>query len=1166
MLQGSIVVLAAILYIGFLFLVASYGDRARRPRASGRGRPFIYALSLSVYCTSWTFFGSVGLASRSGLEFLTIYLGPALMIGLFYPLLRRLVRLAKAERITSIADFIGARYGKSYAVAGVVALIAVVGIVPYIALQLKAISTSFVTLAGPGGGFAALGDVAFPIALALAAFSILFGTRHADATEHQEGLMLAIATESLIKLVAFLAVGLYVTYGLFDGFGDLAAQAAARAGTIDILGRPFDGGAWLTMTLLSFCAIVLLPRQFHVTVVENNADSELRRARWLLPSYLVLINLFVVPIALAGLVLLPAGVDADTYVVALPMAHGAEALTLFAFVGGLSAATAMVIVECVALSIMISNDVVMPLLLRHRQHGFDAGADQRPRLLLIRRAAILLVMLLAYGYYKATGGTAALASIGLLSFAAIAQFAPAFFGGLVWRRATGRGAIAGMLAGFAVWLYTLMLPAFAASGWLPERFVTEGPFGLGFLRPEGLLNFSFEPLTHGVVWSLSVNILAFVLVSLARGPEPSERVQATIFVAAERVHAPALRLWRTAVTVRDLEETVARFLGAERTGRSFAAYARERGIALDPARPADLPLLRFAERLLASAIGAASSRLVLSLLIKRRDPATKGAVKLLDDASAAIQYNRDLLQTAIDQVSQGIAVFDRELKLICWNRPFRALLDLPPELGQVGIGLDAILRHQAAVGAFGPGPIEEAVASRLDRLVGRRGPYQEVLHPSGTVLEVRVDAMPDGGIVATFADITERVKSAEALERARDTLEKRVQERTEELVRVNEQLVRAKAEADEANLSKTRFLAAAGHDILQPLNAARLYTTSLVERFDKGPERALVGNIDSALEGVEEIIGAVLDISRLDAGALKPEIGVFALDDVLRPIAAEFDAMAREKGVALRFVPTSLSVRSDRRLLRRVVQNLVSNAVKYTASGRVLLGARRRGETVVISVYDTGLGIPASKQKAIFREFHRLDAGARAARGLGLGLSIVERIARVLKHRVRVVSEPGRGSHFSVELPRAEGRAATIPAHAAAPAPAAALDGLVVLALDNEPQILAGTAALLGGWGCHVITALSADEAVHAAAAGRAPPDVLLVDYHLDTGNGLEAIGRLRSRFGSAVPAALVTADRTPAVRETATAAAVTVINKPVKPAALRAFLARSRALKAAAE
>jgi Na+/proline symporter/signal transduction histidine kinase len=1168
MLQGWVVIAVALGYIGLLFVIASYGDRVREHRRVTRA--LIYPLSLAIYCTSWTFFGSVGLASRTGYEFLTIYIGPVLMIGLASPLIVKMVRLAKAHNITSIADFIAARYGKHQAVAATVALIAIVGSIPYIALQLKAVSASLGTILAHldlrgGAAQPVLGDIALFVALSMAAFAVLFGTRHTDATEHQDGMILAIATESVIKLVCFVIVGVFVTFVMFDGPAAMFSEAMQRPDTAAVLTRAPVISTLITMTLLSTVAIVLLPRQFHVMVVENHSETEIRRAAWLFPLYLVLINLFVIPIAIAGLLIFPRGhVDSDMFVLALPLSTGFDVLALIAFVGGLSAATAMVIVETVALAIMASNDLVVPFVLKRRE-TLLSGERVGAMLLTVRRIAIFVILLFAYLYYR-SAGDAELASIGLLSFAAVAQLAPAFFIGLIWRRGTAAGALAGMSVGILTWAYTLMLPSFADAGLVGKDILVLGPFGITWLRPQHLFGLDLPPLVHGVLWSLCANAFAYVVLSLLRAPTPIERLQANLFVPAELAPiTPSFRLWRSSVTVEELTATVARYLGQERTRSSFQSFASTRRISLDSKQEADFHLLRYAEHMLASAIGAASSRLVLSLLLRKRTVSTKAALKLLDDANAAIQYNREILQTALDHVRQGIAVFDKDLRLVCWNRQFGEILDLPLAFTRVGIGLDEILRHDAERGALGPGRVEDLVHERITRYLSGAEPIRERFADRGLVIEVRANRMPDGGLVTTLTDVTPSVEAAEALERANENLERRVKERTEELTRLNAALARAKAEADEANISKTRFLAAASHDILQPLNAARLYVTSLVERQGSGEDARLVSNVDASLEAVEEILGALLDISRLDSGAMRPELASFRMDELMRQLEVEFMPLARAKGLDLAFVPSTLSVRSDRRLLRRLLQNLVSNAIKYTPQGRVLIGCRRRQGRLRIDVYDTGLGIPQSKKRAIFKEFHRLDQGAKVARGLGLGLSIVERIGRVLDHRIELQSKPGQGSQFSVEVPLAP----ALPSGSRVGAPqrvdVSQLAGMLVLCVDNEPKILDGMETLLGGWGCRVLKAPDLKSALAAVGEAKAAPNGLLVDYHLDAGNGIEAIGALRWRFGTELPAILITADRSPHVRDDARARDIQVLHKPLKPAALRALIAQWRVQRMAA-
>ncbi|HEY9453567.1 MAG TPA: PAS domain-containing hybrid sensor histidine kinase/response regulator [Bradyrhizobium sp.] len=1169
MLHDWGVIAAAFAYIGLLFAVASYGDRLS-PGQRGRAGMLIYPLSLAIYCTSWTFFGSVGFATRTSFDFLAIYVGPILMIGLCTPLLRRVIQLAKSQNITSIADFIAARYGKSQAVAATVAGIAIVGSVPYIALQLKAVASSLETILSEDKLLASvpvIGDIALVVTLAMAVFAVLFGTRQTDATEHQHGLMLAVATESIVKLVAFLAAGAFVTFWMFTPV-ELIERAMKTPEAVRAINYMPSVGSFLTMTLLSFCAIMLLPRQFHVSVVENSSPEEVGRARWLFPLYLVAINLFVIPIALAGLVTFPFGaVDSDMYVLALPIEANYPLLSIGVFVGGLSAATAMVIVECVALSIMVSNDIVLPLVLQRSPATRDGRKDFGDFLLRIRRFAIFGIMVMAYFYYRALGNTQ-LAAIGLLSFAALAQLAPAFFGGLFWREGTARGAMTGMLVGFAVWAYTLFLPSFLEGNTAGMLLLQHGPFGIEALRPRALFGADLPPLMHGVLWSLSLNILTYIVMSLAHRPSSIERLQADLFVPNTLTPiAPSFRRWRTTVTVQDIQSTVAQYLGPDRARHAFEAFAAGHPGGLDQAAPADFELLQHAERLIASSIGAASSRLVMSLLLRKRTVSAKAALKLLDDSHAALHFNREILQTALNHVRQGIAVFDADLQLICSNAQFGEILALPPQLVQLGIPLQEILEFMGAVSPSGFGD-DGLLQRRLDAYTTEGEPYLERLPDRHMVIEVRSNRMPGGGFVITFSDVTPSFEAAEALERANATLEKRVRDRTEELTRLNSELAQAKSTAEDANISKTRFLAAASHDILQPLNAARLYVTSLVERQNGGEDSRLVENIDDSLEAIEEILGALLDISRLDAGAMAISISSFKMADLMRSLEIEFAPIARAKGLELTFVPCSLPAESDRSLLRRLLQNFISNAIKYTPRGRVLVGCRRHGQSLRIGVYDTGVGIPVTKRGEIFKEFHRLEQGARIARGLGLGLSIVERLARVLNHGISIDANASGGSVFSVTVPVAKAINHTAAVTSATPLSRTPMSGALIVCIENDPAILDGMKTLLKAWDAEVIAVADPEAAIAAIESSGGRVTGLLVDYHLDRGNGVAAIREIRRRFGENIPAILITADRSPNVRAAAREENIAILNKPVKPASLRALLGqwRTQQMVAAAE
>jgi Na+/proline symporter/nitrogen-specific signal transduction histidine kinase len=664
MLQEWTVLLVAFSYLSVLFAIAYFGDKRAAAGRSIISNPYIYTLSIAVYCTAWTFYGSVGRASDSGVGFLPIYLGPTLMAVLWWSVLRKIVRITKVHRITTIADFIASRYGKSSLIGGLVTIIAVVGIMPYISLQLKAVSMSFSVLHVYSESTVAHGiweDTALYVALLMALFSILFGTRHIYAAERHEGMVAAIAFESVVKLVAFTSVGIFATFVLFNSPGELFSRAIEVPKLKKLLTvEALTGGytSWLTLTFLSMMAIMFLPRQFHVLVVENVNESHLRKATWLFPLYLLAINIFVLPISFAGLLQFPDGtVDPDTFVLTLPLAEHQELLALFVFIGGLSAATGMVIVATIALSTMVSNDLVIPVLLRIR-------ALQRENLssllLAIRRGSILLVLILGYIYFRLIGESYALVTIGLVSFAAAAQFAPPILIGIYWKGASKKGAVAGLTAGFLTWAYTLLLPSFAISGWIPRSFLAEGPFGIGFLAPYQLFGLDvFDPLTHSVFWSMLANIGFLVGVSLFGRQAAIERLQATLFVDVftHGVETRETRLWSGTSSVSEIKGLLTRLVGEVQAEKALADYARSQGIELDVNAQADANLVEFAERELSGAIGAASARVMVSSVIKGEALSIEGVMKILDETSQAIEYSHRLEQKSLE-----LETATRELK------------------------------------------------------------------------------------------------------------------------------------------------------------------------------------------------------------------------------------------------------------------------------------------------------------------------------------------------------------------------------------------------------------------------------------------------------------------------------------------------------------------------
>ncbi|HDX8443546.1 hybrid sensor histidine kinase/response regulator [Aeromonas hydrophila] len=1143
--QGWLLIGLSLSYLGLLFLIAYVADKNKRRRL--KGQPLLYSLSLAVYCTSWTFFGTVGQASESPWSPVPIYLGPMLVFLFGWRLLARLILVAKREHITSIADFIAARYGKSQRLAMVIALIAIMGILPYLVLQLKAIVTGLDLLmansvpAGPTGNTAGL---ALGVALLLALFSILFGTRHLDATEHHRGMVVAIAFESVVKLLAFMAVGGFALWLILSKPSQARTLVASDFLDAVVAVTPGSLLELAIYTLVAMCAVICLPRQFHVTVVENNQGQDLHWARWLFPLYLFVMGLFIWPLALAGKQWVGTGMASDTYVISLPMSLGFDGMALLAFLGGTSAATGMVIVCTIALAIMVSNDLVLPVLLRR---FWQQGRDERlVRLLLqVRRGAILLILLAAWGLYLWLGDLTSLSRIGYLSFGAVAQFAPALLLGLYWRHGNRKGVYLGLALGVSLWFATLL----AESGLLAGS-----PLAALLAPPDWP---AFRDLSLGawcIFLSLLLNLIGYVAGSLLSQAAVSERLQAANFVGKPSRDTTAL--YQARVSVKELEMLAARFVGSSRVKRAFGRFAGERGGTLAPQMQASAELIAHTERLLAGVFGTSSARLVLASALQGRNMQLEEIATIVDEASDVFRFNRGLLQGAIEHMGQGISVVDRELKLVAWNRRYIELFHYPPGLIQVGRPIEEIIRYNAEQGLCGPGDVEAHVARRVAFMQRGSQHISARERPDGRVIEMQGNPMPAGGFVMTFTDITPFRDAERVLREANEHLEARVAERTHELSELNRQLLLVNQQVERANHSKSRFLAAVSHDLTQPLNAAKLFTSSLLEMLPPADEPARIArHIDDALGATEDLITDLLDISRLEAGKFKAKKLDFALRDVFDNLKAEFGVLAQAGGIQFSVVESGVAVYSDVRLLRRVLQNFLTNAFRYNPGGRVLLGCRRLGDKVRIEVWDNGPGIPADKQEAIFDEFSRLDH-SRTAReqGLGLGLAIARGIALVLGHNLTLRSWPGAGSVFAITLNLATRPVATT--QVAAPTQRdSQLEGIRVLCIDNESDILIAMHSLLGRWGCEVVCAQSLVQAEDLIAGGFLP-QLVLSDYHLDDGKtGLQALHMLRLAHGNDIGGIIISADRKSELQAQIREHGYGYISKPVKPLKLRALM-----------
>src|SRR5450830_1997870 len=732
-MSAWVIIFVGAAYLGLLFFIAYRGDKAADAGRSLIASPYVYALSLGVYTSAWTFYGSVGRAAASGIGFLPVYLGPTVMVALWWMVLRKIIRIAKDNRITSLADFISSRYGKSAALAGLVTVIALVGVIPYISLQLKAISTSFgilrsypdiLSLAPPQSVWH---DTAFYAALILAAFTIVFGTRKLDTAERHEGMVAAIAFESLVKLLAFLAVGIFVIWGMYDGVRDVFARAAQVPRIAEVF--TIGGGStdvyhsWASLfsvAFISMLAIMFLPRQFQLAVVENVDEAHLNKAIWLFPLYLFLFNLFVLPIAIGGLLHFGAAINPDTFVLTLPMAGQQKALALLVFLGGFSAATGMVIVEAIALSTMVCNDLVMPVLLRIKALRLSERANLSGLLLAIRRVTIVLGLLLGYTYYRLAGEAYALVSIGLISFAAVAQFAPALLGGIYWKGGTRSGALAGLGAGFLVWAYTLMLPAFARSGWLPMELLEHGPFAIAQLRPLALFGLEgLDEISHAILWSMLANVGAYLTVSIMSEQSVVEQTQAALFVDVFKHGRGAERVWRASGSLLDLHTLMVRFLGAENARQALVAYARQRG--LEWPQEIDAELSRYCEAQLAGVIGAASARVMIASVVEE---------ELLRDSLTGLP-NRALLLTRIDDAMKRIQIESGHgfaLVFLTLDR-FRTITD----------SLGAAYGDQLLI----------AIAQRLG--TGQR-PGDTIARVGGESFAILLDETKDAGVATRYAE------------------------------------------------------------------------------------------------------------------------------------------------------------------------------------------------------------------------------------------------------------------------------------------------------------------------------------------------------------------------------------------------------------------------------
>lgn len=1107
------------LYLGTLFLLAFWGDSRLKDSSQ---HPIIYSLALGIHCTSWAFFGTTTQAAEFGWAFIPTYMGIVLAMMFGFSVMLKMARLTQQYSASSLADFIGIRYQNSHWLSGSITVLCCVGVTPYIALQLDAITESirFITVADS----TLTGSIGFYVAVIIAIFALLFGTRTLSLTEKHPGLMLTIAVESIVKLLGILIVGLYVCFWMYDGVWDLFVQAAQSSAGRKVLEADSSPWVYLSHILLGICSLFILPRQFHMNFVELNGEGELRTARWLFPAYLVGMSLFVLPIAMAGNMLFEGtSVESDVYVLAIPLYQENIGLSVMAFIGGLSATTSMVIVATLALGIMISNNLVTPLWLKARLKNNPGNTMSSARVLTIRRVSVVVVLSIAYWYHTNVSQTAPLVKSGTIAIALLAQTFPILLFGLYLKQRSTLAAILAMSAGFICWLVWLLYPSVMSSYYF-DPVPSDGQLGLGF------------------VLSLLANCVVYLIVTWLKPSHANNDIPAH---NSNRRVSPDF-----AIRIGDLMALTAKVLpdaSHKKLQRQLSADSLQNKHAV-----ASQSLVRRVENLLASQVGSPSARILLSAIAQTPKEALTELVELVEEASQSFQFNHEVLQSSVQHIEQGICVLDQNLSLLAWNDKYLEMFDYPPGYICVGKPIRELLAFNIQRGLMGSVvDAESEITKRVNYILdGSRYKYVR-RQIDGRVIELNGSPLPGGGFVTTYSDITEYIQIQEALTESKEQLEDRVAKRTTEL---NE----AKQAADKANESKTKFLAAAGHDLMQPFNAATLFASMLEQKTSGTPLYELSHGVVDSLSNAESLLSMLLDMTKLESGVMTPKPSAFAIDEVLAPLVREFTLFSQQKQVELKYVPTNTVVYSDKKLLRRIAQNLLSNAVRYTEQGKIVIGVKRSGHnTIKLCVLDTGPGIPEHQQTEIFAEFHRL-AQSEHTQGLGLGLTIVERISHLLNHHVSLVSEVGRGTGFYVELPRVIGSVETKEsAKSILPTRQdnqhSMLGGKTVLLLENDVSVAKAMGTLLSDWGATVVFAKSGQEASKNCPS---PPDLMLIDYHLDHGeNGINAVAMLREKWRRTVPGVLNTANRSDTIQEEAQQSQLLYLPKPVKPAALKRLL-----------
>lgn len=1165
MFSNWLLVCVSIGYISILFLIAYLGGKYRN-KLQAKQQTIIYALSLGVYCTSWGFLGTAAQAANQSFTYISVYLAPILLFIFAWPFIQRIIKTSLQLKITSIADLLSARFGKSQNLAVIITIVVLIGTMPYIALQLKAIIYSYQILQEtPDLPIWQLGLI---VSIFLAVFTIIFGVRTIDITERHPGVMIAIAFESLIKLIAFFLVGVFVCYVIYDS---PTAIWELSKDQMDI-DKQFELSniiGMFGMLIIVMSACLCLPRQFQVMFVEIKDQKTSSMARWLLPLYIMIFAFFAAPLGLAGNLNYGDSLAADAYVLFLPAFHGQVWLSLFAFLGAVSAASSMVIVSTIALSTMLSNEIVFPLMFkysRQQQHDFHHFQSQ---LLLIRKALVLLVVFLSYGLLLLSPPDT-LSSLGEVAFGAIAQIGPSLFVAFYWRKATLAGVLFGISSGFAIWTLFNLFPQ------------------LGFYA-HPLANSDLPKTTVITLLGLLVNVVSLWFVSLLTRQSIREQMQSKFFYKDKSNTQWSLPI-QPKVDLVELEFLVARFIGREKAQQCFKQFHSSHRNKNN--KKFNEAILFHAETTLARVLGSASAKLVTSFAISGQNMAFDQVAKLVEDNSTQqLEFSRTVLQSAIENVSEGISVIDSDLKLVAWNKQYVDIFNYPDEIIYIGCPISQLIHFNLSQQGYFIENIAQQVDKRIQFIKAGSRHNSEYKLKNGKNIHIEGNPIPGGGFVMIFSDITKYRQKEKVLKEENTDLESRVRYRTAELEQANKELAQANVElanaqekAVQAHIKKSQYLKACSHDLLQPLSAARLFSSSASLNPKITPEvREQIKHIDSSLEIANSLLLDLNEIARIESGNIKPNIETFAVDKLFSMLTNEFNALTEEYKIEFHCKTSKLLITSDITLLARIIQNFLSNAFRYAHSGthnkihKVLLGCRRQGNELCIQVFDNGPGIPTEKQTQVFEQFIQLNSeNSIGPKGLGLGLNIAQSLANILNHKINLKSQIDHGCLFSVNVPISQGLCKT---EETIPNASMNLQGVGVLCVDNEQSILDGMTTLLTTWQCQVFTAKTAQQAKRIYKIHEDEIDILLVDYQLSDNksdvinsdniinertlknraiadiNGIELIELLRQMRQHTMPAILITATTDENLMALAKQHNISYLRKIIKPLALRALI-----------